>query len=91
VTATFPNDGGTLSVSHALYDWFIAHSIKINGKMARALYEGLMESTRGFGDDRCTGETFAMSGLDVNHAQCTCALSHRHSLAFLRMKYSKRS
>lgn len=90
ITMDHPNDGDALSISHVLYDWFIAHSIKINGKMANALYAGLVESTRWFGDDRCTGETFAMAhvliGLGANHAQCTHALLHRHSLALLRMK-----
>lgn len=79
-----------LSATQMLYDWFIAHSIKINGKMANALYAGLVESTRGFGDDRCKGETFAMAhdliGLGANHAQCVQALLHTRSLAFLRMK-----
>ncbi len=90
ITIDHHTDGEALSITQLLYGWFIAHSIKINGKMANALYTGLLDGTRGFSDVRCTGATFAMAealiGLGADHALCAEALVYTRSLAFLRMK-----
>jgi len=79
-----------LSTSQVLYEWFVTESIKINGKMANALYAGLMDDTGCFRDPLCNPSTFRMAhsllGLGANHQECVNALFNSHSLASFRLK-----
>ena len=79
-----------MSTSQVLYEWFVAETIKINGKMANALYAGLMDDTGCFSDPQCTPSTFMMAHslvqLGADHTQCVNALFNSHSLASFRLK-----
>lgn len=79
-----------MSTTQLLYEWFISQSIKINGKMANALYAGLIDDTRCFSDAQCTHSTFMMAHslvhLGADHAACVNALLNSHSLASVRLK-----
>jgi phosphoesterase RecJ-like protein len=79
-----------LSTSQVLYEWFVTECVKINGKMANALYAGLIDDTRCFSDPRCTSAIFSMAcaliELGANHQECVSALFNSHSLASFRLK-----
>lgn len=83
-------DTQALSTTQVLYEWFVAQSIKINGKMANALYAGLIDDTRCFSDPSCTHAVFEMSHALVkagaDHSLCVNGLFHSHSLASYRLK-----
>ena len=83
-------DTQALSTTQIVYEWFVTKTIKINGKMANALYAGLIDDTSCFNDPRCTPSTFMMAHslvqLGADHAQCVNALFNSHSLASLRLK-----
>lgn len=50
-----------ISKSEVLYQFFKDHKIKINQKIATALYSGLLYETDGFLSDELCGTTFAMA------------------------------
>ena len=79
-----------MSTSQVLYEWFVTESVKINGKMANALYAGLIDDTGCFSDPQCTPSTFMMAHslvqLGANHQECVNALFNSHSLASFRLK-----
>jgi phosphoesterase RecJ-like protein len=83
-------DTQALSTTQVLYEWFVTESIKINAKMANALYAGLVDDTRCFSDPSCAhavfemGHTLVKAGAD--HSLCVNALFHSHSLASFRLK-----
>lgn len=83
-------DPTALSTTQVLYNWFVANGIKINGKMANALYAGLMDDTNAFSARECTSTTFQIAQqliqLGANHEQCVNALFNSHSLASMRLK-----
>ncbi|MDD5212790.1 MAG: DHH family phosphoesterase [Sulfuricurvum sp.] len=79
-----------ISTTEVVYDFFVANSIKINGKMALSLYAGLMDDSKCFSASQCTAKTFATAQalieLGAEHALCTEWLFHRRSLASLRIR-----
>ncbi len=83
-------DSHALSTTQVLYEWFVTNSIKINGKMANALYAGLIDDTNCFGDPGCTNAVFEMANVLIRagaeHTLCVNALFHSHSLASFRLK-----
>ena len=83
-------DTQALSTTQVVYEWFVTNTVKINGKMANALYAGLIDDTSCFSDAQCTPTTFKMAHsllqLGANHALCVDALFHSHSLASFRLK-----
>ncbi|MDD2829977.1 MAG: DHH family phosphoesterase [Sulfuricurvum sp.] len=83
-------DATALSTTQILYGWFVANGIKINGKMANALYAGLLDDTDCFSDPLCTSVVFEMAqaliGLGADHEQCVKWLFNSHSLASMRLR-----
>jgi phosphoesterase RecJ-like protein len=79
-----------MSTTHVVYEWFLEQDIKINGKMANALYAGLMDDTKCFRDPRCTVKIFGMAHrlleLGADHEQCVNGLYNTKSLASLRLQ-----
>lgn len=81
-------DTQALSTTQVLYNWFITHDIKINGRMAQSLYAGLLDDTSCFRDITPAVLDMASSliALGANHEVCVKALFGSHSLASLRLK-----
>ncbi len=83
-------DTQAMSTSEVVYAWFLEQDIKINGKIANALYAGLMDDTQCFRDPRCTMTIFSMAyrllELGANHEQCVNGLYNSRSLASLRLQ-----
>lgn len=83
-------DISAISTTQLLYRWFINQGIKINGKMASALYAGLLDDSKCFTDPRCDETTFEMAHslirLGADHEQISEVLFHSRSLASLRLK-----
>jgi phosphoesterase RecJ-like protein len=83
-------DTSAMSTTQVVYEWFIGQDIKINGKMANALYAGLMDDTKCFRDPRCTLKIFGMAHrlleLGANHEQCVDGLYNSKTLASLRLQ-----
>ncbi len=83
-------DTQALSTTQVVYEWFVTNTIKINGKMANALYAGLLDDTSCFSDPQCSPSTFMMAHsllqLGADHSQCVQALFNSRSLASLRLK-----
>jgi len=79
-----------ISTTELLYDFFKANSIKINKKMATALYAGLLDDSSGFMDDNVNGTTFAMVKelieLGAEYKVCNKQIMKSISLAALRLK-----
>ncbi|MDD5160963.1 MAG: DHH family phosphoesterase [Sulfuricurvum sp.] len=79
-----------ISTTEVVYDFFVANSIKINGKMALSLYAGLIDDSKCFSASQCTAKTFALAHslieLGAEHALCVEWLYHRRSLASLRIQ-----
>lgn len=79
-----------ISTTEVVYEYFVANSIKINGKIATALYAGLLDDSRCFSASECNAKTFAMAHalneLGADHALCSEWLFGRHSLASLRIR-----
>lgn len=79
-----------ISTTQVLWRFFNAEGIKINAKMATALYAGLLDDSGAFLSSRTDTETFAMaqalleSGADAQ--RCSQRLFHTMSLAALRLK-----
>ncbi len=83
-------DMSAISTTQVLYDLFKGNNIKINPKMATALYAGLLDDSHGFTSDKTDQRSFEMaadlvkSGADI--ALCSQTLFQRTSLAALRLK-----
>jgi phosphoesterase RecJ-like protein len=79
-----------ISTTEVVYDFFVANSIKINAKMATALYAGLLDDSKCFSASQCSATTFAMAhsllDLGAEHALCIEWLYRRRSLASLRIR-----
>lgn len=79
-----------MSTTQVVYEWFVQQDIKINAKMANALYAGLMDDTKCFRDPRCSMAIFAMAHrlleLGAHHEQCVNGLYNSKSLASLRLQ-----
>lgn len=80
----------TLGRSMLLYAWFEARQIRINTKMATALYAGLAEATQGFMDPRTGAAEFeaaaALARLGAETDRVNSALFLQHPLSALRLK-----
>jgi phosphoesterase RecJ-like protein len=78
-----------LSTTEVVYEYFVANGIKINGKIATALYAGLLDDSKCFSAPECSAKTFAMAQALIeagaDHAMCTDWLYRRRSLASLRI------
>jgi bifunctional oligoribonuclease and PAP phosphatase NrnA len=83
-------DTKAISTTEVIYDFFVANGIKINGKMAIALYAGLLDDSKCFSASECNAKTFAMGQnlihLGADHSLCREWLFERRSLASLRMQ-----
>lgn len=83
-------DTTAISTTQVLFDLFNRHEIKINPKMATALYAGLLDDSHSFLSPKTDGRSFKMAGrlteLKAETAQCAKALFLQHSLAALRLK-----
>ncbi|MFA6188983.1 MAG: DHH family phosphoesterase [Sulfuricurvum sp.] len=83
-------DTSAMSTTQVLFEWFIGKDIKINGKMANALYAGLMDDTKCFRDPRCGMKIFSIAHrlleLGANHEACINGLYHSKTLASLRLQ-----
>lgn len=79
-----------ISTTQVVYDWFVDEDIKINGKMANALYAGLMDDSKCFRDPKCGRDIFTMTHrlleLGADHEQCVNALYHSRTLASIRLQ-----
>ena len=73
-----------------LYNSFKLSNIKINKKMATALYGGILYETQGFTNAKVDGTVFAVSGelikAGAQHILATTFLMKRVSLGALRLK-----
>ncbi len=73
-----------------LYNSFKESKIKINKKMATALYGGILYETQGFINARVNGTVFAISSqlieAGAEHALASTFLMRRSSLGVLRLK-----
>ena len=83
-------DTAAMSTAQVVYEWFIGQDIKINAKMANALYAGLVDDTKCFRDPKCTLKIFSMAHrlleLGANHEQCVNGLFNSKTLASLRLQ-----
>jgi len=74
----------------SLYKLFEDNNIKLNSKMATALYSGLLLETDGFKNSNANGMTFAMAKQLVDakaeYKVCTKFILNTKSLAYLRLK-----
>ena len=83
-------DTSAISTTQVVYDLFGELGVRINAKMATALYAGLLDDSHAFTSSRTDTRAFAMaaalseSGADV--ASCSASLIQRASLAALRLK-----
>ncbi len=83
-------DTTAISTSQVLYDFFKSNGIKLNAKMATALYAGLADDSQNFTTDKTDERTFLMAAdllkSGANNALCTKMLFKQRSLASVRMK-----
>ncbi len=83
-------DTTAISTTQVLFDAFNAHGIKINPKMAIALYAGLLDDSHAFLSPKTDARSFAMAAAlteaGAELATAATALFHRNSLAALRLK-----
>jgi len=74
----------------ALYDFLKNQEIKINTKMATALYAGLLKRYKMFESDDVNGIVFALASelitLNADHKICLKYLKYNESLASFRLK-----
>ncbi|MEA1920880.1 MAG: bifunctional oligoribonuclease/PAP phosphatase NrnA [Campylobacterota bacterium] len=54
-------DESAISTTRVIYDYFISQGVKINPKMATALYAGLVDDSQNFMSDKTDANTFAMA------------------------------
>ena len=83
-------DTTAISTTQVLYDFFNTNDIKINAKMATALYAGLVDDSECFTTAKTSTRTFEMAkGLiecGADNALCVTKLFKERSLASLRLK-----
>lgn len=83
-------DLNAISTTQVLYDLFKQNGIKINKKMATALYAGLLDDSNSFMDEMVDGTTFAMVGelieCGAEFKICNKKIAKSMSLAALRLK-----
>ncbi len=83
-------DTGAISTTAILMRWFNDEGIKINAKMATALYAGLAEDTLGFMSRRCDASVHEMSAallhLGADAAAANRSLFLQRPLSALRLK-----
>ncbi|MEK6659376.1 MAG: bifunctional oligoribonuclease/PAP phosphatase NrnA [Campylobacterota bacterium] len=79
-----------ISTTEILYDFFTTNGVKINKKMATALYAGLLDDSDAFLSDRVDGTTFAtvkeLIELGADFKLCNKNIIKSISLAALRLK-----
>lgn len=79
-----------LSSVQTLFAYFTDNEIKINKKMATALYAGLLEDTNGFSDERVNGTIFAVAKQLVESGaeskECNRFIMNYMTLGALRLK-----
>lgn len=79
-----------ISTTMVLYDFFKENAIKINKKMATALYAGLLDDSDGLLDDKVDGTTFAtvqeLIECGAEYKLCNKFILKTMSLAALRLK-----
>ncbi|MDD5400227.1 MAG: bifunctional oligoribonuclease/PAP phosphatase NrnA [Sulfurimonas sp.] len=79
-----------ISTTEILYDFFTTNGVKINKKMATALYAGLLDDSDAFLSDRVDGTTFAnvktLIELGADFKLCNKNIMKSISLAALRLK-----
>ncbi|HEX5330533.1 DHH family phosphoesterase [Sulfuricurvum sp.] len=79
-----------ISTTEVVYEYFVANGVKINGKIATALYAGLLDDSKCFRASECSAKTFAMAHalneLGADHALCCEWLFRRRSLSSLRVR-----
>lgn len=85
-------DVTAISTTQVLFDLFNEHKIKINPKMATALYAGLLDDSHAFLAPKTDARSFEMaavlSRLKAETSQAAVSLFHENSLAALRLKGS---
>ncbi len=83
-------DTTAISTTQVLFEIFMENEIKINPKMATALYAGLLDDSHGFLAPKTDARSFKMaarlSELKAETSHCATALFHENSLAALRLK-----
>jgi phosphoesterase RecJ-like protein len=83
-------DTGAISTTQVVYDLFKAAEVKINPKMATALYAGLLDDSAGFTVHKTDQKAFEMAadlaGCGADIALCNRRLMQTLSLAALRLK-----
>ena len=83
-------DTTAISTTQVLFDLFHEHRIKINPKMATALYAGLLDDSHGFLAPKTDARSFkmaaALSEAKADITTCADELFHQNSLAALRLK-----
>ncbi len=83
-------DVTAISTTQVLFDAFRAGQVKINPKMATALYAGLLDDSHSFLAYKTDARSFTMAAelalAKADTATCGDALFRRHSLAALRLK-----
>lgn len=83
-------DTSAISTTEVVYDYFVANGIKINGKMATALYAGLIGDSQCFSAPECSAKTFATAYALINHGAdhslCVERLYRQGSLAAVRIR-----
>lgn len=83
-------DTAAISTSQVVFDFMIDHDIKINAKMATALYAGLIDDSQNFSTHKTDEKSFLMAAALIksgaNHALCVEELFKKRSLASIRMK-----
>jgi len=83
-------DTTAISTTQVLFDLFNANEIKINPKMATALYAGLLDDSHGFLAPKTDVRSFKMAAslteAKADISVCAQALFHQNSLAALRLK-----
>ena len=83
-------DLNCISITQVVFGFFTLHGVKINQKMATALYAGLLEASKNFTDERVDGTTFALASQWIQsgaeHRKCLENTVLFRSLAALRLK-----
>jgi len=83
-------DSTAISTTQVLYDFFKDNDLKINAKMATALYSGLVDDSESFTTEKTDLRTFEMASellkCGADNALCVQKLFKERSLASLRLK-----
>jgi len=79
-----------ISTTQVLFNFFKSNNIKINKKMATALYAGLLDDSNGFMNDNVDGTTFAFAKELIDYGAdykiCNNFIMKNISLGALRLK-----